>query len=96
MDTFVRKHVALAKQTYYTNFFNKYSDCSKKQWLMINNLMGRSKTRNSKITLKDSNGNTTKDPAAVAEKFNDYFTTIADKLKSKITLHNDTTNKLLV
>ena len=29
MDKFVRKHVALAKQTYYTNFFNKYSDCSK-------------------------------------------------------------------
>ena len=91
MDKFVKKHVALAKQKYYTNFFNRYFDCSKKQWQMINNLMGRSKAKNSKITLKDSNGKSTKDPKAVAEKFNDYFSTIADKLKSKIPPHDDTT-----
>ena len=56
---------------------------------MINSLMGRSKSRNSQIKLKGPNGTTIKNPTAVAEKFNEYFTTIADELKSKIPTHND-------
>ncbi len=91
MDKFVRKHVELAKQKYYTKFFNTYSDCSKKQWQMINSLMNRSKAKVSKIKLKDANGDLIKNPTTVAEKFNDYFTTIADKLKSQIATDSDST-----
>ena len=84
LDKFCRKHVDLAKQKYYTNFFNKYSDCSKKQWQMINGLMNRSKAKRAKIKLKDHNGNLVNNPKSVAENFNEYFTTIADKLKAQI------------
>ena len=84
LDKFCRKHVDLAKQKYYTSFFNKYSDCSKKQWQLINGLMNRSKVKRAQIKLKDQNGNLVNNPKSVAEHFNDYFTTIADKLKAQI------------
>ena len=91
MNKFVRKHVDLAKQKYYTNLFNKYSDCSKKQWQIINSLMNRSNAKKSQIKLKDSYGNIEKNPQNVAEKFNEYFTTIADNLKAQIPTDPDST-----
>lgn len=56
---------------------------------MINNLMSRTKSKKQQIKLKDPNGNVIKKPELVAEKFNDYFTTIAEKLKAQIPSEND-------
>ena len=89
MDKFVRKHVDLAKQKYYSKLFDQYSDCSKKQWQIINTLMNRSKSKKIQIKLKDSAGNLVKDPKSIAENFNEYFTTIADKLKAEIPRDQD-------
>ena len=46
--------------------------------------MNRSKVKRAQIKLKDQNGNLVNNPKSVAEHFNDYFTTIADKLKAQI------------
>lgn len=88
MKRFVAKHIKLAKNKYYKSYFEQYSNNSKKQWQMLNSLLNRQKSKNTTIKLRDDNGTTVTNPAVVAERFNDYFSTIAEKLKSKIVQNN--------
>ena len=83
MKAFTTKHVNLAKNKYYAHLFNKYRDNSKKQWQTINNLLNRTKPKTTNMRLKDDNGNVTSNPSDIAEQFNCYFTTIADRLKTQ-------------
>ena len=50
---------------------------------MINSLLNRYKAKSSSIKLYDDYGNIVNYPQEIAEKFNNYFSTIADKLKSQ-------------
>ena len=43
---FVEKHIKNAKNKYYTDYFTHYKNDSKKQWVMINNLLHRSCKKN--------------------------------------------------
>ena len=86
IKAFTTKHINLAKNKYYAHLFNKYRDNSKKQWQTINTLLNRLKPKTTNIRLKDDNGNVTNNSTLVAEQFNRYFTTIADRLKT----HTDT------
>ena len=83
MKNFVKKHIIMAKNKYYKKYFEQHSDDSRKQWEMINSLLNRHKSKQTKIHLQDDVGNMLCDPKKVAEKFNTYFTTIADKLKTQ-------------
>ena len=83
MKKFTEKHVQLAKDKYHKAYFDKYKDNSKKQWEMINRLLNRNKKKFEKIKLKGSNGQLITSSSAVAGKFNDYFSNIADNLKQK-------------
>ena len=83
MKKFVKKHITIAKNKYYKKYFEKHSANSRKQWEMINSLLNRKKAKQTKIHLQDDDGNMLKDPEKVANEFNNYFTTIADKLKTK-------------
>ena len=91
MKTFVEKHVKLAKNKFYNSYFEKYSSDSRKQWQMLNSLLNRQKSKTSTIKLQDSDGTTTNKPADVAQQFNNYFSTIAENLKAKIS-NNDAPN----
>ena len=81
---FTTKHLKLAKDKFYNSYFQKYSSDSRKQWQMLNSLLNRQKNKRTPISLKDQNGCTISDPSRVAEKFNDYFVNIANKLKTQI------------
>ena len=55
MKKFVDKHIKLAKNKYYKNYFEQYKDNSKKQWQMINSLLNRNTKKAGVAKLQDSN-----------------------------------------
>ena len=50
---------------------------------MINTLLNHTKPKNQTTNLRDSENNVLKDPRDVAATFNNYFTSIADRLKTQ-------------
>ena len=85
MNEFCEKHKKIAQGKYYNKYFDQYKDNSKKQWQMINNVLGRKVYHKETIKLKDGDGNTISSGNAVAEKFNDFFSNIASNLKTENT-----------
>ncbi len=70
------------KRDYYKNYFNVNSSNSKKVWSGINRLLNRGRKKQGTIFLEE-NG-LISDPLKVANKFNNYYLNIADKLCEKI------------
>ena len=83
LDNFCKKHINTAKIKYRKAYFEKYKDDSKKQWQMINELLGRKRKSVSINKLTDCNGDISSTPASIANNFNTYFSNIASDLKSK-------------
>lgn len=84
MKKFCEKQLTLAKEKYYKKLFEKYQDCAKKQWQVINGLLNRGKKTSNRIRLKDSDGGIVSSDLAVAERFNGYFSSIAANIKTQI------------
>ena len=74
--------ISKCKRDYYQNYFNENSANSKKVWQGINKLLNRGRKKQSTIFLEE-NG-LISDPFKVANKFNNYYLNIADKLCEKI------------
>ena len=70
------------KRDFYQEYFNKNSSNSKKVWQGINKLLNRGKKKQGTIFLEE-NG-LISDPLKVANKFNDFYCNVADKLCKKI------------
>ena len=83
LKKFCEKQVNIAKIKYRKSYFEKYKDDSKKQWQMLNELLGRKKNRNHINKLIDGDGNTNNTPISIANSFNRYFTSIASNIKSR-------------
>ena len=66
------------KRDFYQEYFNKNSSNSKKMWEGINKPLNSRKKKQGTIFLKE-NG-LTSDPLKVANKFNDFYCNVADKL----------------
>lgn len=88
MKKFVDKHINKTKNKFYASYFEKHNSDSRKQWQMLNSLLNRNKTKTSTIKLQDCGGVNICKPVDVAQKFNDYFSTIAENLKVNI-VNND-------
>ena len=84
---FVAKHIRKAKSKYYESYFKRYADDGRKQWSMINELLNRKPRRKnniSKLIHKDNTKTTTiTEPHEIANRFNDYFCNIAQRLKEE-------------
>ena len=83
----VNKLKKISMKMHYKNYFKKYINNSRKAWIGINTLMNRHKKTQNTIYLEE-NG-LISDPSKVANKFNDFFLNIADKLSSKIVKKNN-------
>ena len=74
-----------SKTNYFHNYFNNNSKNMKLLWSGIKSIIN---IKNSQVNvvnkLKDSNGNITTDPAAMASRFNDFFVNVADSITKKI------------
>ena len=77
----VEKHISKAKHDYYTNYFNKYSHDSRKQWSMINRILNRKQRSKNIVNKLVVNGNVINDTSEISEAFNEYFVNIAQNLK---------------
>ena len=78
----VNKLKKLSMKIHYQNYFKTNFANSRKTWIGINTLMNRHKKQHNTIYLEE-NG-LISDPTKVANKFNDFFLNIAEKLSSKI------------
>ena len=76
-----------SKKNFYHKYFNENSSNSKNMWKGINQILNRVKSRNKQIFLEKDNDIIT-DSRKVANEFNDYFSTVAEKLNSKIIKKN--------
>ena len=80
---FVTKQIKKAKREYYSNYFRRYSGDCRKQWQMINELLNRKTKSKIKITkLTDTDSNITNNNE-IANKFNNFFCNIAQRLKDE-------------
>ena len=70
------------KRDYYQEYFNKNCSNSKKVWSGINKLLNRGRKKQGTIFLEE-NG-LISDPYKVANKFNDFYCNVAEKLCDKI------------
>ena len=85
MEKFCDKHVNIAKQRYYKKQFDQHQNSAKNQWKIINGLLNRTKCKHSEnFQLKDPDGTTLSTDAAVSEKFNSHFSSIAANIKAQI------------
>ena len=75
------------KRDYYQNYFNENSANSKKVWTGINKLLNRGRKKQGTIFLEE-NG-LISDPLKVANKFNDFYLNVADKLCEEIPKNNN-------
>ena len=83
LKKFVAKHVKKAKRTYYTNYFRRYSDDSRKQWAMINQLLNRKPKSKASINKLTDGEETVTSPRDIANRFNDFFCNVAQRLKQE-------------
>lgn len=83
MKKFVAKHIKRAKRAYYKNYFNKYSNDSRKQWTMINQLLNRKPKSKIKISKLVDGENTITNTHDIANKFNNFFCNVAQRLKDE-------------
>ena len=64
-------------------YFQKHAKNSKETWNKINQILNNKKSGSDNIYLS-KNGIIITDPKQVANQFNDYFVTVAEKLTEKI------------
>ena len=75
--------IHFSKKNYYTEYFNHYSNNIKKIWTGIKGIINiKTKDQNSPNCIEVNNEIVT-DNAEIPNKFNDYFSTVADKILEK-------------
>ena len=72
-----------SKKRYYVSYFDKFKNNSKKVWSGINDIIQKQKKRSQEFCLL-INGKLTIDQKIIANCFNEYFTTVAQKLIDKM------------
>ena len=82
----INKLKKICKRDYYKTYFTENCHNSKKVWSGINTLLNRHRKQQNTIYLEEKGF--ISDPTKVANKFNDFFLNIADKLSGKITKKN--------
>ena len=76
--------IKYSKREYYTSFFNKNINDIKNTWKGIKQIINISSQKTNKPSSLLINNNICTDNLSIANHFNDFFSTIANKLESKI------------
>ena len=72
------------KQLYYRNLLLKQKHNPKESWQTINRILGRSKNKSNTITSLKTGDNVISHPNTIAETFNEYFSTIGEKIANSV------------
>ena len=84
-----------SKNNYYNKIFNENKQNMKKTWIEINNILHKKNNKSSSQICIIDNGQLINDHKNVGNKFNNFFTTIANKLVGKIPQCKKTFNNYL-
>ena len=84
-----------SKRNYYRKYFEKFRLNSKKTWTGIKEIINKTRNVSSHINLK-INGEMVTDQKRVANKFNEFFTSVAQKLEERMGKSNRTINDYLL
>ena len=79
----LKSNIDRNKFSYLREYFQKHAKNSKETWNKINQILNNKKSGFDNIYLSE-NGIITTDPKQVANQFNNYFVTVAEKLTIKI------------
>ena len=79
----LKSNIGRNKFSYLREYFQKHAKNSKETWKKINQILNNKKSGFDNIYLSE-NGIITTDPKQVANQFNNYFVTVAEKLTIKI------------
>lgn len=79
----------MVKNEYYSSALIENKNNPRNQWNVVNELIGRNKTKLD-VILKDNDGNIIQDRNIVAGMFNEFFCTVADKLRLDISRDRNT------
>ena len=71
------------KQLYYSNLLYKYKHNPKESWQTINRILGRGHNKSSISSIRQ-NDNIISGSNEIAETFNEYFSTIGDKIANSV------------
>ena len=88
--------IKLSKQSFYDDYFNKYSSDTKKMWSGIKQIITtKSKSLNHPLKISAQNKHEITDPQQIANSFNEYFANIGQNLVTTIpTTNNSPTDYL--
>ena len=81
------KTIRTAKRKYFHNYFELNMNNIKKTWEGMNRLMGKSKVRSTVKSITVDNVKVT-ESQKIAHSFNDYFSTVAEKLEADLPQSN--------
>ena len=73
-----------SKANYFVNYFHKNSRDIRKIWQGVKGIISLKASSSTKPISLEINGTVTSDPLLVANSFNSYFSSVADKIRSKI------------
>ena len=89
------KNINFAKKTFYQSCFEKYRNNIKKTWSTIKEISDKTSQRKQLRESFNIDGLAVTDKRVIANKFNDFFTSIGLKLANKIKNVNTTYNNYL-
>lgn len=76
----------IKKQSYYINLFEQNKNNTRKQWSVINSILGITKHKSNIVSIKkiDCTDNLINDPLDIANEFNMYFSTVVNRLMTNL------------
>ena len=80
----VKQEISKNKKKYFSWYFKANIDNSKKVWKGINEIINNKSSKDNEEIYLDDDGNIITDQKTVANKFNKFYTTVADKLVRKL------------
>ena len=73
-----------AKKLYYENKFDEHKNNIKKTWQLLREITKKCKDKSSVIEELNINGETVTKPDIIADSFNEFFSTVGDKIAEKL------------
>ena len=80
----LKRSIRTAKHTYFELCFNRFKNDIRNTWKTINDILSKTKLQTKSTTVIVENGVTHKDKEIIANKFNNFFTNIAQTLAREI------------
>ena len=80
----LKRSLTEAQSNYYKKILDENLNSAKKAWSVINSIVNNNSQKNNTVPSLNHNGTELKDPSAICNAMNEYFSTIGEKLANNI------------